>query len=49
MRLKDLERNGLVTKSLVFGTPMKTEYALTEKSEPLVEIISLLKQWAEKH
>ena len=49
MRLKDLEKNGIVTKALVLGTPVKTEYALTEKAEPLVEIISLLKQWAEKH
>ncbi|MEK6958503.1 MAG: helix-turn-helix domain-containing protein [archaeon] len=48
-RLKDLERNGLITKSLVLGTPVKTEYALTDSAEKLVEIIDLLKKWAEKH
>lgn len=49
MRLKDLEKNGLVTKALVLGTPVKTEYALTEKAESMLEIIVLLKSWAEKH
>lgn len=47
MRLKELERNGLISKSLVLGTPVKTEYAITEKAEGLIEIISKLKQWAE--
>jgi len=49
LRLKELERNGLVTKSLVLGTPVKTEYALTERAEELAEITSKLKLWAEKH
>jgi len=49
MRLKDLEKNGLVTKALVLGTPVKTEYALTDKAESMLEIITLLKSWAEKH
>jgi len=49
IRLKDLERNNLITKSLVLGTPVKTEYALTDSAERLGEIISELKKWAEKH
>ena len=49
VRLKDLELNKLVTKNLILGTPMKTEYALTPKAEELVEIIEKLKSWAEKN
>ena len=49
MRLKELEKNGLVVKSIVLGTPVKTEYSLTEKAEELVEIIEKLKLWVERH
>lgn len=49
MRLKSMESNKLVTKNLVLGTPVKTEYALTQKADELAEIIEKLKIWAEKH
>lgn len=49
IRLKRLEADKLVTKNLVLGTPVKTEYALTPKAEELIEIIEKLKAWAEKH
>ncbi|MEI7961710.1 MAG: helix-turn-helix domain-containing protein [archaeon] len=49
IRLKTLESNKLVTKNLVLGTPVKTEYALTAKAEELIEIIDKLKAWADKH
>jgi len=49
IRLKSLEQSKLITKSLVLGTPLKTEYALTSKAEELVEIIEKLKTWAEKY
>jgi len=49
MRLKSMEANKLITKNLVLGTPVKTEYALTPKAEELVEIIEKLKSWAQKH
>lgn len=48
MRLKSMEANKLLTKNLVLGTPVKTEYALTPKAEELIEIIEKLKSWAEK-
>jgi DNA-binding HxlR family transcriptional regulator len=47
MRLKDFEKNGLLTKSIILGTPVKTEYALTKKSESLIEIINKLKKWGQ--
>ncbi len=46
MRLKDFEKNGLLTKSIILGTPVKTEYALTKKAEELINIIEKLKKWA---
>ena len=49
VRLKSLESNKLITKNLILGTPVKTEYALTPYAEELVEIITKLKAWAEKH
>ncbi|MDD3084011.1 MAG: helix-turn-helix domain-containing protein [Candidatus ainarchaeum sp.] len=46
LRLKEFEKNGLLTKSIILGTPVKTEYALTKKAENLIEIIEKLKKWA---
>ena len=48
LRLKEFEANKLVTKNIILGTPMKTEYALTPKAEELIEIITKLKEWASK-
>jgi len=44
-RLKDLEKNKIVTKNLIIGTPVKTEYALTEKGKKLVPIIKQIEDW----
>jgi len=49
MRLKELEKSGLLSKSLVLGTPVKTEYSLSEKAEELAGIIESLKAWAQKN
>jgi DNA-binding HxlR family transcriptional regulator len=48
MRLKEFEKTGLITKNLVFGTPVKTEYHLTEKGEKLEKAIDELKKWGKK-
>jgi DNA-binding HxlR family transcriptional regulator len=44
-RLKDLEKNKIITKGLIIGTPVKTEYALTQKGKKLIPIIKELKLW----
>jgi len=44
-RLKDHEKNKIITKSLIIGTPVKTEYALTEKGKKLTPIIKLIEEW----
>jgi len=33
MRLKSLEQDKLITKSLILGTPVRTEYTLTQKAK----------------
>lgn len=47
-RLKSFERHGLISKSLVMGQPIKTEYQLTEKSEKLALVLDLLKEFGRK-
>lgn len=49
IRLKELERSHLISKSLVLGTPVKTEYSLTDKAQELAEILESLKAWSQKH
>ncbi len=46
MRLKEMEKNGLITKQLVLGAQVRTEYSLTDKAEQLTNAISSLKKWA---
>ena len=48
IRLKELEKSGLLSKSLVLGTPVKTEYHLSDKAEELAGIIENLKAWVQK-
>ncbi len=45
VRLKELEKNGLVKKALIMGTPVRTEYSLTTKAKKLLPIIKQLKDW----
>ena len=49
IRLKEMESDKLVTKNLILGTPVKTEYALTPKAEELIGTIEKLKTWAQKY
>lgn len=44
-RLKEFEKNKLVQKSLIMGTPVKTEYSITAKAKKLSVIIKELKNW----
>jgi DNA-binding HxlR family transcriptional regulator len=44
-RLKDLERNKIITKGLILGTPVRTEYTLTPKGKKIIPIIKQLEDW----
>ena len=47
-RLRELEAEGLVSRSVHAGTPPRVEYELTEKGEALRPAIDELSAWAER-
>lgn len=47
-RLRELESEGIVTRSVIPETPVRVEYALTEKGRALETAIVALGQWAER-
>jgi DNA-binding HxlR family transcriptional regulator len=46
-RLKELEAEGIVTRTVVASTPVRVDYALTEKGQALGEVITAVSNWAE--
>src|SRR5512147_1510904 len=46
-RLRELETEGIVTRSVIPETPVRVEYALTEKGRALEAAIVAIAQWAE--
>jgi DNA-binding HxlR family transcriptional regulator len=47
-RLKELEAEGIVTRTVVPSTPVRVDYALTAKGEALSEVILAVSAWAEE-
>ena len=47
--LRDLERNGLVSRRAFATVPVTVEYSLTALGERLTERVNDLRVWAEKH
>jgi DNA-binding HxlR family transcriptional regulator len=45
-RLKELESEGIVERRVLDGSPVRAEYALTEKGEALEPTVRALKSWA---
>ncbi len=46
-RLKELEAEGIVVRSVVPSTPVRVDYTLTEKGQALNEVILAISSWAE--
>jgi DNA-binding HxlR family transcriptional regulator len=46
-RLKELEAEGIVTRTVVPSTPVRVDYALTAKGEALHDVIVAVSAWAE--
>ena len=46
-RLKELEAEGIVTRRVVPSTPVRVDYALTEKGQALGEVIMAVSTWAD--
>src|SRR5690349_19672328 len=49
LTLRGLERDGLVTRTVYPTIPPRVEYALTHLGNTLLEPVSALAHWAEKH
>ena len=47
-RLKELEAEGIVTRTVVASTPVRVDYALTEKGQALSDVIAAVSTWAEE-
>lgn len=45
LRLKQLEKEGIVTRKVYEEVPLHVEYSLTPKGESLREIICKMRQW----
>lgn len=45
-RLKELEAEGVVTRTVIPSTPVRTEYRLTEKGTDLIEVVNAIESWA---
>jgi DNA-binding HxlR family transcriptional regulator len=45
-RLKELEAEGIVERSVLDGSPVRVEYAMTDKGRALEPTVRALKSWA---
>ena len=45
--LRSMERDGLVTRTVHTGSPLKVDYRLTNLGESLFEVVEGLRTWAE--
>jgi DNA-binding HxlR family transcriptional regulator len=45
-RMKELEAKGMVERRVIDGTPVRVEYALTDKGRALEPAVRSLKAWA---
>lgn len=47
-RLKELESEGIVTRTVYPETPVRVEYGLTEKGRALTDVVEAVSAWAER-
>jgi DNA-binding HxlR family transcriptional regulator len=47
-RLKELEGEGVVTRTVIPATPVLVEYRLTEKGRDLLGVVEAASRWAEQ-
>ena len=47
--LRNLERDGLLTRTVTPSIPVRTDYELTPLGDSLLETLCHLKEWAEQH
>lgn len=47
-RLKELEAEGIVTRTVIPETPVRVEYGLTDKGRALTDVVVAVSAWAER-
>lgn len=47
-RLKELEKRGIVRRTVYPDTPVKVEYSLTERGSALEPVVEAIQSWAEE-
>ncbi|MFB7209731.1 winged helix-turn-helix transcriptional regulator [Streptomyces sp. NPDC056255] len=47
--LRNLERDGLITRTVTPSVPVRVDYALTPLGESLVPVMQAIKAWAEEN
>ena len=45
-RLRDLETEGVVSREVFVGSPVRVEYALTEKGRALAPVLDAIEMWS---
>ena len=45
-RLRDLEAEGVVTRQVFVGSPVRVEYGLTEKGHALAPVLDAIETWS---
>ena len=48
-QLREMEADGLITRTVFPVVPPRVDYALTDKGRSLLPVISEMKQWGEAH
>ena len=48
-QLRELEQDGLITRTCYAEVPPRVEYAISEKGRSLFPILELMCEWGEKH
>ena len=48
-QLRELEADGLITRTIYAQVPPKVEYSLTERGRSLEPVIHALKAWGDRH
>lgn len=48
-QLRELEADGIVHREVFPEVPPRVEYSITEKGESLREIVTLMREWGQKH
>jgi DNA-binding HxlR family transcriptional regulator len=48
-RLRELERDGVITRKIYATVPLKVEYRLTPLGQTLIGLLDAIRIWAESH